>query len=175
MTNYINTDHKTGQMSIDSEYFGKIYIRFGKHPSSITSRSEGLIYGGGARFIKEQIKALEEHKDALDIHIDYDKTITINKVDYEGISFEMQKFHDGSRLCTYVRGKRKGGFYHDNMTEAARDKVRKEIERIIGDDFDHIASAARAFAIANFKHTVRGSLENVKENVQSALDYLGEA
>jgi dihydroneopterin aldolase len=173
MLDHIIRDTETGQIKLTSPFLGEMFLRFGTTGSTITSRESSFpFYGNGKSFIDSEIRKIKEARQKIDIHLAYDNTVTINSVDYEGISFEVQMFHDKSQLSVNTRAKRKDCWNY-GITDAARNKLRKEIESTLFDLFEELAEELRELEIERFKHTTFVSLTSARDNLKAAFEHLG--
>lgn len=168
--NYL-INNRTDQMTMQSEYFGEMFIRFGKCAEGITRARYIPFNSDGIRHIKDQIAIVKEARAELSIHLPYNHTITINNVQYEGISFEVRMFHDKSQLSIVTRGHRKGAF-SDGMTDAARKKLSSELSNLIFDIFETMAEDARSLELRRFEKRAYAELQEAKSNIEKTLQFL---
>lgn len=165
----VNTE--TAQLSTKHDYFGEMFFSFGKRAEEIMRARYMPFNSDGIRHIKDQISIIQDARAEVHIHLPYDKTVTINNVEYDGISFEVRMFHDNSQLSIVTRGKRKGS-WNDGLTEAARKKLSTELHEMIFETFDVMAETLRAFEITRFKARSYAQLKDAQNNIEKTLQFL---
>ena len=173
-TDYFNT-------YVEDSIFGKCTISFITHGDYI-SNYNGFPFNNDAIWkYKNEVKKILNARLGFNVYVEGE--VTINRVAYESLHFEVSMMHDRSKLSVLHRGRKVGGFYSDGITDKAREKFSQYVNEIFFDCFDDYAKMLREIELQRYRaksleyiHKAVDNLRNTNKFLRHELDdYYKEA